>query len=57
MLAVRFQIWFELESLDLMDIFYFLPVQALQPFLESLLVRGLERFAKFAKEYSRDSTV
>ncbi|KAL3531559.1 hypothetical protein ACH5RR_010881 [Cinchona calisaya] len=30
---------------------------ALQPFLESLLVRGLERFAKFTKEYSRDSTV
>ncbi|XP_071922307.1 uncharacterized protein [Coffea arabica] len=31
---------------------------ALQPLLESLLVRGLERFAKFAKEYySRNPTV
>ncbi|KAM7501130.1 hypothetical protein LguiB_000034 [Lonicera macranthoides] len=30
---------------------------ALQPFLESLLGRGLERFAKFAKTYSADSTV
>ncbi|CDP17019.1 unnamed protein product [Coffea canephora] len=31
---------------------------ALQPVLESLLVRGLERFAKFAKEYySRNPTV
>ncbi|GFP93604.1 uncharacterized 17.2 kDa protein in melc2-rnhh intergenic region [Phtheirospermum japonicum] len=29
---------------------------ALQPFLESLLVRGLERFAKFAKTYSAEST-
>ncbi|XP_057461535.1 uncharacterized protein LOC130751851 [Actinidia eriantha] len=29
---------------------------ALQPFLESLLVRGLERFANFAKSYSSDST-
>ncbi|CAI9781050.1 unnamed protein product [Fraxinus pennsylvanica] len=27
---------------------------ALEPFLESLLVRGLERFAKFAKSYSAD---
>ncbi|XP_071922306.1 uncharacterized protein [Coffea arabica] len=33
-------------------------VEALQPLLESLLVRGLERFAKFAKEYySRNPTV
>ncbi|KAI5674865.1 hypothetical protein M9H77_05815 [Catharanthus roseus] len=30
---------------------------ALQPFLESLLVRGLERFAKFAKSYTADSAV
>ncbi|KAH6777437.1 Polyketide cyclase/dehydrase and lipid transport superfamily protein [Perilla frutescens var. hirtella] len=29
---------------------------ALQPFLESLLVRGLERFAAFAKSYSTEST-
>ncbi|XP_057483171.1 uncharacterized protein LOC130769934 isoform X1 [Actinidia eriantha] len=29
---------------------------ALKPFLESLLVRGLERFANFAKSYSSDST-
>ncbi|KAJ8748659.1 hypothetical protein K2173_008104 [Erythroxylum novogranatense] len=27
---------------------------ALQPFLESLLIRGLERFAKFAKSYYTD---
>ncbi|KAK4406895.1 hypothetical protein Sango_0270500 [Sesamum angolense] len=29
---------------------------ALQPFLESLLLRGLERFARFAKSYSAEST-
>lgn len=29
---------------------------ALQPFLKNLLVRGLERFANFAKTYSLDST-
>ncbi|PIN09926.1 hypothetical protein CDL12_17490 [Handroanthus impetiginosus] len=29
---------------------------ALQPFLESLLVRGLERFSKFAKTYSAEPT-
>ncbi|XP_047968726.1 uncharacterized protein LOC125212564 [Salvia hispanica] len=29
---------------------------ALQPFLESLLGRGLERFAQFAKTYSTEST-
>ncbi|GFZ19346.1 polyketide cyclase/dehydrase and lipid transport superfamily protein [Actinidia rufa] len=29
---------------------------ALKPFLESLLVRGLERFSNFAKSYSSDST-
>jgi len=29
---------------------------ALQPFLENLLVRGLERFANFAKTYSSNST-
>lgn len=33
-----------------------LPVaSALQPFLESLLVRGLEKFAKVARSYSTDS--
>lgn len=30
---------------------------ALRPFLEGLLLRGLERFAKFAKTYHADSTV
>ncbi|PQM33949.1 uncharacterized protein Pyn_17207 [Prunus yedoensis var. nudiflora] len=30
---------------------------ALQPFLESLLGRGLERFATFSKSYKSDSTV
>lgn len=30
---------------------------ALRPFLEGLLLRGLERFAKFAKTYHVDSTV
>ncbi|KAL3849632.1 hypothetical protein ACJIZ3_011514 [Penstemon smallii] len=29
---------------------------ALQPFLQSLLMRGLERFARFAKTYSAEST-
>ncbi|KAL6968693.1 hypothetical protein U1Q18_034490 [Sarracenia purpurea var. burkii] len=29
---------------------------ALKPFLEGLLMRGLERFTKFAKSYSSDST-
>ncbi|KAG5514090.1 hypothetical protein RHGRI_035481 [Rhododendron griersonianum] len=29
---------------------------ALKPFLENLLLRGLERFANFAKTYSSDST-
>ncbi|XP_050367592.1 uncharacterized protein LOC126785937 isoform X2 [Argentina anserina] len=31
-------------------------VEALQPFTESLLARGLERFATFAKSYKSDST-
>ncbi|BBG98571.1 Polyketide cyclase/dehydrase and lipid transport superfamily protein [Prunus dulcis] len=30
---------------------------ALQPFLESLLGRGLERFATFSKSYKSDSTL
>lgn len=29
--------------------------QALKPFLEGLLLRGLEKFAEFAKEYQVDS--
>jgi hypothetical protein len=31
-------------------------VQALQPFLEGLLRRGLDKFASFAKTYEADLT-
>jgi hypothetical protein len=31
-------------------------VQALKPFLEGLLQRGLERFASFAKSYEAEFT-